>query len=142
MTDFALRTAFSIPRYLATKCVKIRFRYIPQIEINHSLTVFPGAQKCFFSGSQNNTTNKKQKRKKKCNSKSNSNSDSMSNSRFQDSPSRVGYDFIICHNLCVVFFLARYSIRHFTFLPEDPLGLVTMISLFIWIQRVCECSLF
>ena len=90
MTDFALRTAFSIPRYLATQCVKIRFRYIPQIEINHSLTVFPGAQKCFFSGSQNIIKQTKKKRKKNCNSKSNSNSDSMSNSRFQDSPSRVG----------------------------------------------------
>ena len=88
MTDFALRTALSIPRYLATQCVKIRFRYIPQIEINHSLTVFPGAQKCFFSGSQNII--KQTKKEKNCNSKSNSNSDSMSNSRFQDSPSRVG----------------------------------------------------
>ena len=66
MTDFALRTAFSIPRYLATQCVKIRFRYIPQIEINHSLTVFPSAQKCFFSWwPKHNKTNKKQKRKKK-----------------------------------------------------------------------------
>ena len=29
MTDFSLRTAFSIPRYFATQCIKVRFRYIP-----------------------------------------------------------------------------------------------------------------
>ena len=48
MTDFALRTAFSIPRNFTTQTSrKVSDTYL--IEMNHSLTVFFSVQKFFFS---------------------------------------------------------------------------------------------
>ena len=77
MTDFALRTAFSIPRCFATQCVKIWFRYIPY----WNEPFFNRFSRCsdFFFFWWKKICNSKS------NSKSNSNSNSMSNSRFQDS---------------------------------------------------------